>query len=86
MNIDVINGSLDTPIAQRLTGKVDVVLFNPPYVPTSAQEALKAQAHGNIGGAWAGGSDGMQVTDIFLRRVEVSVERIRRGISVHRCF
>lgn len=56
---------------------VDVVLFNPPYVPTSDEEARSAQAHGGsdakgfIAGAWAGGDDGMNVTNIFLDQVEV---------------
>lgn len=58
---------------QRLFNKVDVILFNPPYVPTSEEEALQAQDLRNIQGSWAGGLDGMQVTYAFLDRVEVCI-------------
>ncbi|PPQ62786.1 hypothetical protein CVT24_000480 [Panaeolus cyanescens] len=66
----IIGTAVHTAIVQRLSGKVDVILFNPPYVPTSEEEVIEAQKYGNIGGAWAGGADGMQVTDVFLGRVE----------------
>ena len=52
---------------------VDVILFNPPYVPTSEEEALRAQDLRSIQGSWAGGSDGMQVTYAFLDHVEVCI-------------
>ncbi len=48
-------------------------MFNPPYVPTSEEEAYGGQAARNIGGSWAGGVDGMQTTDIMLKSVEVTV-------------
>jgi len=48
-----------------------VILFNPPYVPTGPKEALWAQEAKNITGAWAGGVDGMQVTNDFLEIVQV---------------
>jgi len=53
-----------------------VVLFNPPYVPTGHDEALSAQQTCNntttaITGAWAGGIDGMQITNHFLEIVQV---------------
>ncbi|KAF5312612.1 hypothetical protein D9619_003471 [Psilocybe cf. subviscida] len=70
VDINPINGSLLSPFEHRLKEKVDIVLFNPPYVPTSGEEALDAQAMRDIGGAWAGGSDGMQVTNVLLERVE----------------
>lgn len=65
-----------------------MLLFNPPYVPTSNEEADLAQSSpehsislesrsasstlGPIAGAWAGGEDGMNVTNILLDQVEVS--------------
>lgn len=67
----MVNASLADPFYQRLSNKVDVILFNPPYVPTLEEEALQAQDLRNIQGSWAGGSDGMQVTYAFLDRVEV---------------
>jgi release factor glutamine methyltransferase len=64
---------------ERLYRKVDVLLFNPPYVPTSSEEALHAQAKDvngeentdEISSAWAGGIDGMEITNKFLGDVEV---------------
>lgn len=50
---------------------MDILLFNPPYVPTDLDEADEAQHVGGIAGAWAGGQDGMTVTDILLDEVEV---------------
>lgn len=48
-----------------------MLLFNPPYVPTADHEASDAQLARDISGAWAGGIDGMQVTDYLLPRVKV---------------
>ena len=58
------------PLRRRLRHNVDVILFNPPYVPTEEEEAQLAQEHGDIGGAWAGGWDGMAVTNTFLEQVD----------------
>jgi len=71
VDIHVINGSLATPFQSRLAKKIDIIVFNPPYVPTSGGEASDSQISGDIGGAWAGGADGMEVTNILLRRIEV---------------
>jgi len=71
VDIHVINGSLAAPLQSRLSHKIDIVIFNPPYVPTTDEEINDAQSSRNIGGSWAGGSDGMQVTNILLDSVEV---------------
>ncbi|KAK1865932.1 hypothetical protein I4F81_008454 [Pyropia yezoensis] len=47
-------------------GRWDVVVFNPPYVPTSAEELDAAVAGGGIEASWAGGADGRVVIDRFL--------------------
>ncbi|KAF8168239.1 S-adenosyl-L-methionine-dependent methyltransferase [Crassisporium funariophilum] len=70
IDIQVVNASLAAPFHHRLKHNVDVILFNPPYVPTTEEEAYGAQDSKNLEGAWAGGSDGMQITNIFLDRVE----------------
>ncbi|EEB08779.1 prorein methyltransferase Mtq2 [Schizosaccharomyces japonicus yFS275] len=49
--------------ALRLRKSVDILIFNPPYVPTETQEI---PLEGTIAAAWAGGFDGMEVTSKLL--------------------
>jgi release factor glutamine methyltransferase len=39
-------------------------------VPTDTDEASSAQSSAGIAGSWAGGVDGMEITNRFLRDVE----------------
>ncbi|KAL1697487.1 S-adenosyl-L-methionine-dependent methyltransferase [Schizophyllum commune] len=64
--LEPINASFASPLRSRLKHSVDILLFNPPYVPTESEEAYYAQSGMNLPGSWAGGTDGMQVTDLFL--------------------
>ncbi|KAI0651528.1 putative methylase [Trametes meyenii] len=68
--IEPVLASLMDPLRARLQHAVDVLLFNPPYVPTDTDEAHDAQQTADIAGAWAGGHSGMDVTDILLDQVE----------------
>ncbi|KAG2023601.1 methylase [Coprinopsis cinerea AmutBmut pab1-1] len=68
--LDVLNGPFAHPLHQRLKNSIDVIMFNPPYVPTSFEEAQYAQSTHHLEGAWAGGLDGMQVTNTFLSQVK----------------
>jgi release factor glutamine methyltransferase len=49
----------------RLNNKVDILIFNPPYVPTDAAEV----GIQGIEAAWSGGHNGMQVTERLLYQV-----------------
>jgi len=62
--------SLAMPLLSRLKHSVDILLFNPPYVPTVTHELEDAQGTADIEGSWAGGKDGMQITDVVLHSVE----------------
>lgn len=45
----------------------DVIIFNPPYVPTDADEYARSLRDRDISASWAGGNNGREVTDRFLR-------------------
>ncbi|KAL1739514.1 S-adenosyl-L-methionine-dependent methyltransferase [Schizophyllum fasciatum] len=64
--LEPINASFASPLLPRLRRSVDVLLFNPPYVPTESEEAYHAQSGMALPGSWAGGTDGMQVTNLLL--------------------
>lgn len=64
--VDCIHGSLASGLHHRLKDAVDIMIFNPPYVPTTSEEVLMAQEKRDIQGAWAGGTDGMDITNHFL--------------------
>ena len=50
-------------------GSVDVLVFNPPYVPTSEEELEEAVAARDISAAWAGGTRGRRVLDRLLPEI-----------------
>ena len=62
---DVVATDLLSSLDGRLAGKVDVLLFNPPYVPTPAGELGSR----GIEAAWAGGDRGREVIDLVLPQV-----------------
>jgi len=68
--IEPLVATLARPLTSRLGHAVDILVFNPPYVPTSDDEADAAQRGAGIAGSWAGGADGLQVTDALLRQVD----------------
>lgn len=59
---DIVLTDLVRAIRPQVDGKVDVLIFNPPYVPTPS-----AEVGGNgISAAWAGGLNGREVLDRLL--------------------
>lgn len=62
---------------KRLHQKIDLLILNPPYVPTISEEANIAQEHRDIAGSWAGGLTGMEVTNRVLSNVTVRHSDVR---------
>ncbi|KAL0207561.1 hypothetical protein P9112_012189 [Eukaryota sp. TZLM1-RC] len=60
--VDLLNGDLLSSIHTP----ADLILFNPPYVPTEQDECSSAQSLGHLDAAWAGGIDGFHITESFL--------------------
>jgi release factor glutamine methyltransferase len=50
---------------------VDILVFNPPYVPTEEEEGDAAQFEGGISAAWAGGAVGMTTTEAMIQAAPV---------------
>lgn len=63
--------SLHYPLAERLRANVDLLVFNPPYVPTEAEEELVGQLDAGIVASWAGGLEGMTTTKLLMQAAPV---------------
>ncbi|KAK4766354.1 hypothetical protein SAY87_007996 [Trapa incisa] len=62
VDAELINTDIMSGLEKRLEGLVDVMVVNPPYVPTPEDEVGQA----GITSAWAGGEDGRVVIDRIL--------------------
>ena len=62
VNIEVTCTDFADDYMERYNGLIDILIFNPPYVPTDDDE-LGSEG---IEAAWAGGIDGRVVIDRFL--------------------
>ncbi|KAG9223120.1 hypothetical protein PLEOSDRAFT_49269 [Pleurotus ostreatus PC15] len=65
--LESVGTYLDRSLHTRLKHCVDLLIFNPPYVPTDSVEAESAQSSPAIASAWAGGINGMELTNTFLK-------------------
>lgn len=73
---DVANITTTAAAAASRARHFDVVLFNPPYVPTSLAELEDAIAQKDIiTAAWCGGPRGRVVLDRFMRRLPAVLSR-----------
>jgi len=61
---------MDLLCAMR-AGCIDLLVFNPPYVPTSSEELQQAVEQQDLSAAWAGGPRGRLVLDRLLPSLEV---------------
>lgn len=74
-NVQVIQTDLAECLLDRLEQSVDLLVFNPPYVPTEEDptsdfkksQTSKKKKNQLINLAWAGGKHGRSVIDVFLK-------------------
>lgn len=62
VHAELINTDIASGLENRLAGSVDVMVVNPPYVPTPEDEVGRE----GIASAWAGGENGRSVIDKIL--------------------
>jgi release factor glutamine methyltransferase len=68
---EAIQCHLASPLLHHLHNSVDIILFNPPYVPTPDEEV----GSNGIEASWAGGTDGRQVIDQALPQIASLLRR-----------
>jgi release factor glutamine methyltransferase len=69
--VEITNASLFHAVLPRLKQSIDVLLFNPPYVPTEDAELVGSQCNPGIASTWAGGLLGRKITDLVLDSLDV---------------
>lgn len=62
VHAELITTNIASGLEKRLAGLVDVIVVNPPYVPTPEDEVGRE----GIASAWAGGENGRSVIDKIL--------------------
>jgi len=72
---EAVQCDLASSLLPRFEGKVDVLLFNPPYVPTPDEEV----GSNGIEASWAGGKNGRIVVD---RAIPQMAQLLRRPTGV----
>lgn len=66
VHLSPIRSHLLKALQAKCRGKIDLLLFNPPYVPTTPEEVEAAQRRQLIEGSWAGGGDGTRLLDELI--------------------
>lgn len=72
--LNLIQCNLADPLIDRLTSQVDLLLFNPPYVPTETSDVKEV-----IERTYAGGKQGIEV-------IEKAIEQASRLLSAQGLF
>lgn len=68
VDLRVVHGDLLAPVPQRLRGRVDVVVSNPPYLAAGELDAVEPEvARWDPVGALVAGPSGHEVTDQLIR-------------------
>lgn len=68
--IECIKTDLLSAVQNRIRNKIDILLFNPPYVP-SEHTNISTNLVTGIDAAWAGGLRGREVLDRILPSLNV---------------
>jgi release factor glutamine methyltransferase len=64
---EVLEGDLLAPLPERLRGRLDVLVANPPYLPSGDRDVLEPEVlHHDPPAALFGGADGHEVVDRLL--------------------
>lgn len=79
-HIEVVNTNLAEALVDRLENKVDLLIFNPPYVPTESHEFEEGDKQ-PIYYSWAGGNNGRQLIDTFLKSYVTRLLSKPKGVA-----
>lgn len=82
VHLQVVQTNLAECFVDRLSESVDILVFNPPYVPTEEIETERDFiSSGDINLAWAGGDKGRKLTDRFLNSYVPKLLSIPDGVA-----
>lgn len=82
-NVQIIRTNLAQPLVDRLKSQVDVLIFNPPYVPTEeiSKEKSSTTKNSDIHLSWAGANAGRLLTDEFLNNYVPQLLSYPNGVA-----
>lgn len=78
-NVQAIRTNLAESLVDRLEDSVDLMVFNPPYVPTEDDEVLPGSSQ--LQHSWAGGEQGRALINIFLKAYVPRMMRKPDGVT-----
>jgi len=69
-NADFVRTDLLLGLEIRCAGLIDLVVFNPPYVPTDECELAESMRLKGVASAWSGGADGVEVVSRLFPKLK----------------